>query len=69
MTVVKKTKEYTITQRRDKRYAVVGANKKQINGDEKAKILLAEKLIKKIKAKPAPVEEKKEEATEEKAAE
>ena len=39
MKVVKKTSEYTISQRRDNRYAVVDANKNPVNGDEKVKIL------------------------------
>jgi hypothetical protein len=46
MKLVKKTSEYTISQRRDSRYAVVDANKKPVNGEEKIKILLAEELIK-----------------------
>ncbi len=57
MKVVKKTSEYTITQRRDGRYAVVDANKKPVNGEEKVKILLAEELIKVSVAAPAPAEE------------
>ena len=39
MKAVVKTDEYTIYQRRDERYAVEDANKKSINGDEKAAIL------------------------------
>ncbi|WP_019528955.1 hypothetical protein [Dasania marina] len=57
MKTVKKTSEYTIQQRKDERYAVIGANKKAINGEEKTKILLAEGLIKLTAAAPAPVEE------------
>jgi hypothetical protein len=57
MKVVKKTDEYTIMQRRDNRYAVEDANKKPVNGDEKAKILSAEGLIKLPEPKAAPVEE------------
>ena len=53
MKVVKKTSEYTVYQRRDERYAVVGADKKPVNGDEKVKILLAEELIK-VTAPAAP---------------
>jgi len=45
MSQVKKTSEYTISKRRDDRYAVVDANKKPVNGEEKVKILLAEGLI------------------------
>lgn len=55
MKVVKKTSEYTISKRRDDRYAVVDGNKKPVNGEEKVKILLAEELIK-VTA-PAPVVE------------
>lgn len=46
MKLVKKTAEYTVYQRKDERYAVEGANKKPINGDEKVKILVAEGLLK-----------------------
>ena len=46
MKVVKKTDEYTIMQRRDKRHAIIDSNGKAINGDDKAKILSAEGLIK-----------------------
>lgn len=71
MKVIKKTSEYTITQRRDGRYAVVGSNNKPVNGEEKVKILLAEKLIK-VSAPapasaPAAVEEVAEEAVTEEA--
>ncbi len=65
MKVVKKTSEYTITSRRDGRYAVVGANRKPINGEEKVKILLAEDLIKVTAAAPAPEPEVAEESSEE----
>ena len=57
MKKVKKTADYTIYQRNDDRYAVKDANKKAVNGEEKAKILLAEGLIKLTEAAPAPVEE------------
>jgi len=57
MKIVKKTDEYTIMQRRDNRHAIVDANNKPVNGDEKAKILLAEGLIKIPEPKAAPVEE------------
>ena len=56
MKTVKKTSEYTIKQRRDERYAVIGADKNAINGEEKVKILLAEGLIK-LTEPAAPVEE------------
>lgn len=46
MKLVKKTAEYSIFQRSDNRYAVKDANKQPVNGDEKARILLAEELIK-----------------------
>lgn len=61
MKVVKKTSEYTVLQRRDNRYAVVGADKKPVNGEEKIRILVAEDLLKvKLPAaepEPAPAEE------------
>jgi hypothetical protein len=62
MKAVVKTDEYTIYQRRDERYAVEGANKKSINGDEKAAILSKHELIK--VTLPAPVEEVVEEVEE-----
>ena len=45
MKVVVKNDEYTIYLRRDGRYAVEGADKKPINGDEKVTILAANELI------------------------
>ena len=57
MKVVKKTDEYAILKRRDDRFAVIDSNKRPINGEEKAKILLAEGLIKIPEPKAAPVEE------------
>ena len=45
MKVVVKNDEYAIYQRRDGRYAVEGADKKPINGDEKVTILAANELI------------------------
>ncbi|MDH3200042.1 MAG: hypothetical protein OEM15_04015 [Myxococcales bacterium] len=54
MEIVKKTEEYEIIKKRSGRYGVRDANRKWLNGDEKVKILLAEKLIK------APVQKKKE---------
>lgn len=65
MKLVKKTSEYTISKRRDSRYAVVDAKKNPINGDDKIKILLAEDLIK-VTA-PAPVAEPEPEAAAEEA--
>ena len=73
MKLVKKTAEYSIYQRGDERYAVKGANKKAINGDDKVAVLLAEELIKApAAAKPAeeaPAEEPVAEADAEAAAE
>ncbi len=56
MEVVKKSKDYTIYQKRSKRYAVRDASLGWVRGDEKVKILLSEKLI------TAPVPKPKEEA-------
>ena len=50
MKTVASTDAYTIVQRKDGRYAVVGANKKPINADEKVAILLEHGLI----TAPAP---------------
>lgn len=69
MKVVKKTSEYTISQRRDGRYAVVGSDKKPVNGDDKVKILLAEELIKVTAPAPAPAPEVEEAPAEEAPAE
>ncbi|MEZ5571735.1 MAG: hypothetical protein R3E64_06890 [Halioglobus sp.] len=53
MKLVKKTAEYTVFQRGDGRYAVQGANRKPINGDQKVQILVAEDLLKvTLPAKP-----------------
>lgn len=61
MKVVKRTADYTVYQKRSERYAVQGADKAWINGDDKAKILLDEGLIKVVLPKPpepeAPAEE------------
>jgi hypothetical protein len=46
MKSVKKTAEYEILQKRSGRYAVRNPSKKWVNGDDKAKILAAEGLIK-----------------------
>ena len=59
MKAVKKTSEYTIYAKRNGRHAVKGAAG-YINGEEKAKILLAEGLIKLTEPKAveeAPAEE------------
>ena len=62
MKLVKKTEQYSILQRGDQRYAVKDAHKKPVNGEEKARILLAEELVKApLVARPpaaaAPAEE------------
>ena len=58
MKLVKKTAQYSIYKRGDERYAVKDANKKAVNGEEKARILLAEDLIKvTLPAKPVVEEE------------
>ncbi len=66
MKAVVKTDEYTIYQRRDERYAVEDANKKAINGDEKAAILSKHELIK-VTLPAAAVEEVVEEVAAEEA--
>ncbi len=54
MKLVRKTEQYSIYQRGDERYAVKDANKKPVNGEEKARILVAEELVKVVlPAKPA----------------
>ena len=72
MKVLKKTDDYTVYQKRSGRYAVVGADKKNINGEDKVKILVAEGLVKlAVAAAPEPevVEEVVEAAVEETVAE
>lgn len=66
MKLVKQTAEYSIYRRGDERYAVRGANKQPVNGEEKARILLAEELIKVTLPAEKPAEEP---ATEEPATE
>ncbi len=61
MEKVKQTDDYIIYQKRSKRYAIRDNNRKWIQGEEKVKILVSEKLIK--VAAPKPKEEPKEEAT------
>ena len=69
MKLVKKTAQYSIYKRGDERYAVKDANKKAVNGEEKARILLAEDLIKvTLPAKPVVEEEAAVEAPAEEAA-
>ena len=69
MKLVKKTDDYSIYQRGDKRYAVEDAHKLPVNGDDKVRILVEEGLVKAaVPAKPEePVAE--EPAAEEPAAE
>ena len=55
MKLVKKTDEYSIYLRGDKRYAVEDSHKNPVNGEEKVRILLAEELVK--AAAPAAKEE------------
>ena len=62
MKLVKKTDEYSIYLRGDKRYAVEDARKQPVNGDEKVRILVAEELVK------VAVPPKKEEPVAEKSA-
>lgn len=72
MKVLKKTDDYTVYQKRSGRYAVVGSDKKNINGEDKVKILIAEGIVKQaLPAEPEPevVEEAAEEVTEEAVAE
>ena len=57
MEIVKKTPEYEIIKKRSGRYGVRDANRKWVNGEEKVKILLAEKLIKAPEPKPAEADE------------
>ena len=64
MKTIKKTADYTIFQKKNERYAIKGADKKWINGEEKSKILLAEELIKLSVAQEAPAEEVVEEVAE-----
>jgi ribosomal protein S17 len=66
MNVIKKTSDYTIYQKRSNRYAVKDANNRWVSGDDKVKILLAEKLVKLPEPKP---KEAQEEAAEETTAE
>ncbi|TNE76376.1 MAG: hypothetical protein EP334_08590 [Gammaproteobacteria bacterium] len=70
MKVLKKTAEYTVFQKRSGRYAVLDANKKAVNGDDKVAILVAEGYVKQPepKVEEAPVEEVAEAAEEAEAA-
>lgn len=53
MELVKKAETYTVYKKRNGRYGVKDAQGKWINGEEKVKILLNEKLIKTPGPKPA----------------
>ncbi|MCP5163770.1 MAG: hypothetical protein H6990_01765 [Pseudomonadales bacterium] len=59
MKLVKRTDQYSIYVRGDKRYAVEDAGKQPVNGEDKVRILVAEGLLK--VAAPAKVEEPAEE--------
>ena len=67
MKEVKTVGEYTIYQKTSGRHAVKGADKKYINGDDKAKILLDAGLIE--IAQPKPAEQPSEEAAAEESTE
>ena len=73
MKLVKKTDEYSIYLRGDKRYAVEDARKQPVNGEEKVRILVAEELVKVAvpprKEEPVAEEAAAEEAPAEEAAE
>ena len=64
MEAVKKTEKYTIYQKRSKRYAVKDAGRKWLHGDDKVRILIAEKLVTVAVAKPKPKEEAPAESSE-----
>ena len=66
---VTRTDDYTIYQRRDSRYAVQGANKTPINGDEKVAILLKHELVKAPEVKQPEPEPEAEQEVEAEAAE
>ena len=56
MKVIKTTAEYTVSQKRSGRYAVVATDGSAINAEEKTKTLLAEELIKLTAPKAAEPE-------------
>ena len=62
MKVVASTDEYTVYLRRDGRHAVVGKDKKPINGDAKVAILVEHDLVKAPPPPPPPEPEPEEEA-------
>ena len=55
MKLVKKTKDYSIFQKRSERYAVRNSDRQWVLGEDKLTILLKEGLMK--KPEPKPVEE------------
>ena len=57
MTLIKKTGNYKIYLRGDKRYAVQDSSGKPVNGEEKVRILIEEDLIKVAVPTEAPAEE------------
>ncbi len=67
MELVKKSDTHKVFKRRDGRFAVTTIKGKAVNGAEKVAVLIDLKLVKKPKAKPAPVEEAPAEAAAEKA--
>lgn len=69
MEIVKRTDEYEIVKKRSGRYGVRGKDRKWVNGDEKVKILLAEKLIKAPEPKAPEAEAAPDDAPAEEAAE
>ncbi len=69
MKLVKKTSEYTIYKRNDDRYAVKDTSKNAVNGEEKARILSEEGLIKVAVAQAPEEVPAEEEAAEEAPAE
>jgi len=58
--LVKKTAEYAIFERNDKRYAIRGDGRTWINGEDKVAILQKEGLLKKSEPKAEAAEEKTE---------
>jgi hypothetical protein len=64
MQQIKKTADYTLYQKKSGRYALKGRNKKWINGEEKQRILVEEKLITLPEPKAKPAESEGEAAAE-----
>lgn len=67
MQLEKKTATHQIFKRKDGRFAVVGKKGKNVNGDEKVAILIAEGLMTKPEPKAEPEPEAVEEAPAEEA--